>query len=76
MVKVISLSEEAYAILRNYKGSDMSFSDAIVSRFRGETEGKTEGTRELLSWIESQKRGSRKIALAERVDELLYGAKK
>ncbi|MEM2138092.1 MAG: antitoxin VapB family protein [Candidatus Anstonellaceae archaeon] len=74
MVKVISLSDEAYAILKRYKGHQMSFSDTVISHFKPDLAGKTEGTAELLAWIGSRKAGRRKDRLHAKIDEIVYGA--
>ncbi len=76
MVKVISLSEEAYALLRRHKGHNMSFSETVISHFSENCEGKTEGTGELLAWIKALKRSGKKEHLSSRIDEIIYGVMK
>ncbi|MFA4983188.1 MAG: antitoxin VapB family protein [Candidatus Micrarchaeia archaeon] len=76
MVKVISLSNEAYLLLKAFKQPDMSFSDTIISKFKNEPSQKTEDTEDLVSWIESKKSHGKKEPLHSKIDSLLYEAKK
>lgn len=76
MVKVISLSEEAYALLRRYKGRQMSFSDTVIEHFSEHEKAKTEGTAELLAWIKNLPKSGRRERLSSRIDEIVYGVRK
>jgi len=76
MVKVISLSERAYAVLKRYKGNNLSFSEAVLARFADEDDEKTEGTKEMLEWIRILKAGGKKEPLHARIDEIVYGVKR
>lgn len=76
MVKVISLSEEAYNLLKNMKGGKMSFSDVIVSNLGFGQQKKTENLKDLLNWINSLPPSRKKEAISTKVDEIVYGVKK
>ena len=76
MVKVISLSQHAYTLLKRLKGPQQSFSDVIVERLGPMQPEKTETMEDLINWIEAQpKRGGKKVQLSTHIDELLYGKK-
>ncbi|MBI5553512.1 MAG: hypothetical protein HY917_02110 [Candidatus Diapherotrites archaeon] len=72
MVKVISVSNHAYAVLLSRKKKDMSFSDVILAQM---AEGEKKQSREaFLAWVEHQKPG-KKTRLSEQVDSILYGTR-
>lgn len=74
MVKVISLSEPAYRILKSLKKKDQSFSDVVVERLGHQEAKKTETIQDLINWVERQpKRKGKKTHLSTRMDEYLYG---
>ena len=76
MVKVISLSQDAYHVLKSLKGPKQSFSDVIVERLGGQTPKKTEDLEDLIAWVESRPKKERKtVYLSTRIDEILYGKK-
>jgi predicted CopG family antitoxin len=75
MVKVISLSEAAYAALLRRKKSGMSFSDVVMDSFGSGTESSTESREELLKWLD-EKAGryhGRKENVSQNIDKILYG---
>ncbi len=76
MVKVISLSEEAYTALRRLKREGMSFSDVVVSVTKEEEKEKTETIDELLVWVKakSAKFKGKKGNISQNIDSILYGA--
>jgi len=76
MVKVISLSNEAYLLLKAFKQPDMSFSDTILSKFKNNSSQKTEDTEDLVRWIESKKSRGKKEPLHSKINALLYEAGK
>jgi predicted CopG family antitoxin len=74
MVKVISISEEAYRRMRLLKKEGMSFSDVIISSVETGNEEKTEGWAELLKWIGGLPgRSRKKERISENVDRIAYG---
>ncbi len=76
MVKVISLSEEAYKILKHSKKTNMSFSDVIV-QYAGLTQGyKTENINDLLLWTKNLKQIGKKLKISQNVDQIVYGEKR
>ncbi len=74
MVKVISLSEYAYALLKSLKGPGQSFSDVVVEQLKTGEPEKTMTWKELADWIESRPKTGKKVRWSEEVDEILYGA--
>ncbi|MBI5226854.1 hypothetical protein HY994_06520 [Candidatus Micrarchaeota archaeon] len=76
MVKVISLSEPAYNLLKSLKGKSQSFSDVIMEKLGKEEPKKTETMQDLIDWIESQPKLGKKVRWSEQVDEIVYGVKR
>lgn len=74
MVKVISLSEEAYELLKRNKKKDMSFSDVIIQQNHYDRESKKETLKDLVQWIETH---SKKTPIRKKVkydyDKIIYG---
>ena len=76
MVKMVSLSEPAYALLKRHKKAGMSFSD-VVNASRWETEPeKTESTQDLLRWLDSIPKSKKKTNWSQHIDEIVYGVKR
>lgn len=74
MVKIISVSEEAYRRMRMLKKEGMSFSDVILSKMEVGNEKKTEGWADLLKWISRLPGHNRKKErISENVDRIAYG---
>jgi len=76
MVKVISLSEQAYQILKRNKKQNMSFSDIIVAHMDTDKNNqKTENIDDLLRWIKQQEKGIKK---KEKIDHdlIAYGVRR
>ncbi|HLC86175.1 MAG TPA: antitoxin VapB family protein [Candidatus Nanoarchaeia archaeon] len=76
MVKLISLSEEAYKVLKQLKKDSMSFSDTILKHLNHERKNKTEDLEGLIKWIKSIKSVSKKEKISKNVDEIVYGIKR
>ena len=76
MVKVISLSQAAYNLLKSLKGKHQSFSDVILERLGNEAPKKTETMKDLIEWIERQPKLGKKVRWSEEVDEIVYGVKR
>jgi predicted CopG family antitoxin len=70
MVKMVSLSEDAYALLSLHKKKDMSFSRIILAEFRGRKKTKTK--QDLLNYINSIPKG-KEGNISGKIDEILYG---
>ena len=62
MVKVISLSEEAYKMLKKIKKEGMSFSDVIIENI-GNSKFKTENMKDLIEWVEKLPKKRRKVKI-------------
>ena len=76
MVKMVSLSEAAYALLRRHKKAGMSFSDVVnAGRWTAEPE-KTESTQDLLNWLNSLPKSRKKTNWSQHIDEIVYGVKR
>ncbi len=78
MVKMVSLSESAYALLKRHKKPNMSFSD-VVERGRWEAEPeRTRSKEDLIAWVESLPRPKtrKRTNWSEHLDDLLYGARR
>ncbi len=75
MVKVISLSQQAYALLKRLKRPQQSFSDVIVERLGNLHPEKTETMEDLIAWVESQPKRKGKVRWSTQIDEILYGKK-
>lgn len=73
MVKVISLSEAAYGLLKSLKKPNQSFSDVIIENLGKVEPAKTLSKQDLLDWIESQPKLGKKVRWSEQVDEIVYG---
>ncbi|VVB58535.1 Putative antitoxin [Candidatus Anstonella stagnisolia] len=73
MVKVISISEAAYALMRRFKKKDMSFSDVIIANVGQAGGEKVESAQDLLEWIEKQPSKGKKTKLSTQVDSIVYG---
>ncbi len=76
MVKVISLSEEAYKMLKKMKRNSMSFSDVIIENLGHTSINKTDSTKDLIEWIKSLGVSGKKEKISTKVDEIIYGASK
>ena len=76
MVKVISLSEYAYALLKARKKVEMSFSDVVASLVREEKEEKTKDLPDLIAWAESFPKTKKKTNWSLHIDEIAYGVKR
>ena len=76
MVKVISLSEPAYHLLKSLKGKGQSFSDVILEKMGKHEPEKTEDLDDLIAWIESQPKTGKKVRWSEQVHEIVYGVKR
>jgi predicted CopG family antitoxin len=75
MVKVISVSEPAYALLKSRKRASMSFSDVILQALAEKEPEKTEDTQELLAWLRSRARkGVHREPFSQNIDQIVYGA--
>ncbi len=73
MVKMVSLSEAAYALLRRHKKAGMSFSD-VVNAGRWEAEPpKTKDLDDLIAWVESFPKSKKKTYGSRHIDEIVYG---
>ncbi len=75
MVKVISLSQRAYVLLKRLKRPQQSFSDVIVERLGSLQAEKTETMDDLIAWIKSQPKREGKVRWSTQIDEILYGKK-
>ncbi len=75
MVKVISLSEAAYAALLRRKRSGMSFSDVVMSTAGKDAEQKTETHADLYRWLKAKSEGYRgkRKSLVKDIDKIIYG---
>ncbi len=75
MVKVISLSEDAYNVLKQLKRPKTSFSDIIIENLGSDKKNKTLKITDILEWIEKHKSPSnKKENISENIDKILYGA--
>ena len=72
MVKVISLSEEAYKLLKKMKRNGMSFSEVIVENLINKE--KTEDIQDMIAWIKTLKSGKKKEKID--IDKIVYGVKR
>ena len=73
MVKVVSFSEAAYALLKRHKKEGMSFSDVVqCGRWDAEPE-KTKDMKDLIAWAESFPKKKKKVNWSEHVKDILYG---
>ncbi|MBS3136976.1 hypothetical protein J4232_00960 [Candidatus Woesearchaeota archaeon] len=73
IVKVISLSEKAYQILKRNKKPSMSFSDIVITHMGDDIfKQKTEDIDDLINWIRLHEKGTKK---KERInhDLIAYG---
>lgn len=75
MVKVISLSDAAYSLLRSLKGSNMSFSDVVMANFNAKAQNKEESLKEMLTWVKQLPKTNHKTNYSQRIDEIVYGLK-
>ncbi|MBI5393227.1 hypothetical protein HZA96_05130 [Candidatus Woesearchaeota archaeon] len=76
IVKVISLSEEAYQILKRNKKPSMSFSDIVITHMKDDiSKQKTEDINDLIKWIRLHETGAKK---KEKIDHdlIAYGVKR
>ncbi len=73
MVKVISVSEDAYATLKHFKKGAMSFSDVILARVKQKPTEKTETWGDLIHWAETLPVMGKKERISRNVDKLVYG---
>ena len=72
MVKMVSFSESAYALLKRHKKAGMSFSDVVnAGRWEVEPE-KTKDFNDLVAWAESFPK-RKKVNWSEHVKDILYG---
>ncbi len=73
MVKMVSFSESAYALLKRHKKAGMSFSDVVESvRWAAEPE-KTKDFNDLVAWAESFPKAKKKTYGSRHIDEIVYG---
>jgi len=76
MVKMVSLSEPAYALLKRHKKAGMSFSDVVNSgRWEAQPE-KTKDLADLIAWAESFPKKKKKTYGSRHIDEIVYGVKR
>jgi len=73
MVKMVSLSEEAYSILRRMKNEGMSYSDIIVENLGHIDKEKTDTLKDLVNWVKSFSSRKKKEKISTKIDELVYG---
>jgi len=73
MVKMVSLSDDAYALLKLYKRKDTSFSQIITEEFRKKGRKKTKTKKDLIAFIDSLPKTGKKENISGRIDEILYG---
>ena len=71
MVKLISISEEAYLLLKRKKKKGMSFSDVIIKEIgRGENK---KPFKDFILFLKSLKKAKRRTKISIEHDKLLYG---
>ncbi len=75
MVKIISLSEEAYSILKKHKKKKMSFSDVIIKKF-SEKKEKKYTLSDLINFVEKQRSSKRKEDIAGKHDLIAHGVER
>lgn len=75
MVKVISLSEVAYNLLKQHKKDNMSFSDVILENIDN-SKNKTETINDLILWVKGTTPIKKKERISRNVDEIVYGIKR
>ncbi len=73
MVKMVSFSEPAYALLKRHKKSGMSFSDVVQSARWESGPEKTKDMNDLIAWAESFPKKKKKVNWSEHVKDILYG---
>lgn len=74
MVKMVSLSDDAYELLSSKKKNNMSFSQVIIKEIKEAGYKKTKTKKDLLFFIRSlPKSGKKKENISENIDEVLYG---
>ncbi len=71
MVKLISISEEAYALLKRKKKKGMSFSDVIIKEI-GKNENK-KPFKDFIKFVKSLKKGKKKTRASIEHDKIIYG---
>jgi len=76
MVKVISLSEEAYSLLKMIKKNGMSFSDVIIQNLLHNNKEKTENLNDLLDFVNKLEKIKIKVKISSNIDNIVYGVKK
>ena len=76
MVKVISLSEEAYSFLKMIKKNGMSFSDVIIQNLLHNNKEKTENLNDLLDFVNKLEKIKIKVKISSNIDNIVYGVKK
>ena len=75
MVKVVSLSEEAYNTLKKIKKEGLSFSDVIIENL-SHKRNKTEKIEDLINWVKNLKKSEKKKKISDNVDEITYGIRR
>ena len=76
VVKVISLSEEAYKILKKMKRNSMSFSDVIIKNLVHTSKDKTENLKDLIEWTKKLSFPGKKKRISTKIDEIVYDVSK
>ena len=71
MVKVISVSEDAYGALKQFKREHMSFSEVILEKIAPRNGAATETLHDLLRWIKLLPQAKKKERI--NIDHLIYG---
>ncbi len=72
MVKVISVSQEAYRLLKLVKKEGSSFSDVIIEHLSVNNENKTEELSDLIQWIKNLKHTGNKKKISQNHDKIIY----
>ena len=72
MVKMVSLSEDAYELLRLYKRKDTSFSQLIIEEFKKKGMRKTKTKKDMIAFVNSLPKTGNKSDISGRIDAILY----
>ena len=73
MVKMVSLSDEAYGILTRKKRKNMSYSQVVIEHFKTPRRKKNRTKKDLLEFIKKNSKGTKKENISENIDAILYG---
>jgi len=77
MVKMVSFSDEAYAVLTRYKKKNMSYSQVVISEMGQKRYVKTETKEDLLGFLKNLPKSHRKKRdLSKEIDNVIYGVKR